>query len=145
MAFLASQFHQLFIHHVHERGDAARGVLSQGIGSLVAGDQKQRVETILYGKFISGHDTDFISAVGLNLVDSRRRKCYSILQIAIFQDDECCEDLGDAGRIVRQVNVLAMQNGAGIHIHDNARFSHDAGVRGPVGFCPGRQNEQLAC
>ena len=120
-------------------------MLGQSIGGLVAGYQQHGVETVFYGQLVTCHNADFISAVGLNLVDSRCRKCYSIIRIAIFQDDECCEDFGDTGRRVGQVDILTIQNGTGIHIHDNACLSHDAGIGGPVRFCPDCQNEQLAC
>ena len=108
MAFLASQFYQFFVHHVHKGGNAACRVLCQGIGCLVAGYQKHGVETVFHGELVSGYDADFISAVCFHLVDSGRRKCYSIIQIAIFQDDECCQNLGDAGWRISQVDILSV-------------------------------------
>ncbi len=140
MAFLTAQLLEFFIHHGHKAVTAAFDpglpghMLCQRVGRLVAGAQKEGIQTIADRELIPLLHGDRITAPAFHVIDRIIRKSHHLVQRAhMLHGHQRRKELGDAGRRVGLMDVPAEQHGTRIHIHHDPRVPFDPRIRWPCG------------
>ena len=138
-----SKFRNFCIHHLHKTISAASYVLRQSIGSLIGRLEQHGIETVLYGKHITGFQTQRISTSFFYVIDRIIGKCHLFIQGSMFQHHQCCQNLGNAGRIIRLPAVLSKDHRPRIGIHYDPCLCHNTSVCRPVRLCICSHKKQL--
>ena len=132
MTLRAADLFDPVVHHLYERLPGTGNMLRQGVGRLVAGEQKQHVQAVLHAQLIPCLHVQLVAAARLHIVNRGLGERDHVVQLAVLNHHQGGEKFCDAGRSKGQMDVLAEYNGTGILVHDNARLRHDSRIRRPL-------------
>ena len=127
----AAQFTDLFIHHLHKGISASSHMFGQSVGCLVAGLQKQQIETVAHGQDIALLDIFLVSASRLHIVHGVMGEGDHIVKTAVFYHYQCCQKLCDTGRRRLVMDALTKQHCPGISVNHNSDVSHNSCIAWP--------------
>ena len=108
-------------------------MLGERVGHFVGRAEQERVECLADGDFVA----DAVTCAGRTALDIVNRvigEGDSIIQFAALNDNEGSQDFCDARGIVALVNILSVEDSAGIGIHQNAAFRFNQDILRPGGL-----------
>ena len=93
-------------------------MLRHCVCTLVGRFQHDGIQTFFHGHLFV-QITGNIGSISLILVHRTCRKCNSLIQLTVFNRQERCHNLGNAGRIAGLMAILLVKHCSCIHFHHN--------------------------
>lgn len=121
-----------FVHQIHEGLHAAADVLADGVAALVGGAHHQSVEGLLHGDGFPDLDADVGIIPPDNAVDRIGGIFHHFVQTALLTGDVGGQNLGGAGGIQLFVDVLGIEDRAGVGFDQDRGSGADGGALGPA-------------
>ncbi len=128
----AAQFPGPRVHHSGKIVLASRHLLGEGHGHLIGGGHKETVEAFLHRHLFSDVDAD-IGAVAVDAENSFIGETDHLVHLQIFEGQQGRHQLGDAGGVAAGMDVLAVEDGAGLRFHQDGGGGMDLGPLRPDG------------
>ena len=116
-----------FVHFLDEGGVAAGDGPGQQLGRIIAGGEQQAVQGVAHRQGFAHHQTHVAAAHQVAADGSRG----AVIQVQILKGQKAGHQLGGAGHGVLPVDVLAVVDLAGVHIHDDSTLARQTqGIAG---------------
>ena len=130
---------RLSIHLLNKFVNISTYIMSNTITCLICRCQHNRIETFLHTYLLSGNNL-YIRSTALPIGKCVLSIFDLLIKRAVFQCDQCSQNLSYTGRILLFLHILVIQNRTRINIHHTGGIGYQTWLCCRIGFHTSRKN-----